>query len=55
MKTPLAGHFQILADLSPQTREKYLFRVFCASAVGSIIHAIVYTHLDISHAVIVVS
>jgi len=56
VKTTLASHFQLSTDLSPQTdEEKYMSHVPFASAVGSIMYAMVCTRPDISHAVSVVS
>ena len=57
VKTPLAAHFQLSADLSPQTdeEEKYISHVPYATAVGSIMYAMVCTRPDISHAVSVIS
>ena len=57
VKTPLAAHFRLSADLSPQTNkvEKYMSRVLYANAVGSIMYALVCTQSNISHAVSVVS
>ena len=57
VKTLLAGHFRLSADLSSQTNEeeKYISHVLYASAVRSIMYAMVCTRLDISHAVSVVS
>jgi len=45
VKTPLATHFRLSADLFPQIDEgeKYMSRVLHASAVGSIIYAMVCT------------
>ena len=41
VKTPLAAHFRLSTDLSPQTdEEKYMSRVSYISAVGSIMYAI---------------
>ena len=53
VKTPLAAHFQLLADLSPQIdeEEKYMSRVLYASTVGSIMYVIVCTRSNISHTV----
>ena len=57
VKTSLAAHFRLSADLSPQTdeEEKYMSHVPYVSAVGSIMSAMVCTRLDISHAVSVLS
>ena len=57
VNTPLAAHFKLSAALSPQTEEEveHMSRVPYASAVGSIMYAMVCTRPDISHAVSVVS
>ena len=57
VKSPLAAHFRLSADLSPQTdeEEKYISHVPYASTVGSIMYAMVCTRSDISRAVSVVS
>ena len=56
VKTSLAAHFLLSADLSPQTdEEKYMSHVPYASVVGSIMYAMVCTRPDISHAISVVS
>ena len=57
VKTPLAAHFWLSADLSPQTDEdeKYMSYVPYASAVGRIMYTMVCTWLDISNAINVVS
>ena len=56
VKTPLAAHIRFSADLSTQTdEEKYMSHVPYASAVESIMYAMVCTRLDISHAFSVVS
>ena len=57
VSTLLATHFKPLVDLSPQSEEEkeHRSRVPYASAVGSMMYAIVCTHLDILQAVSVVS
>lgn len=57
VSTPLAAHFRLSAALSPQTEEdkEHMSHVPYASAVGSIMYAMVCTRPDISHAVSVVS
>jgi len=57
VKTLLAAHFRLSADLFSQTDEekKYMFHVSYASVVGSIMYATVYIRPDISHAVSIVS
>lgn len=53
MSTPFVTHFNLLIALSPQTEEevKYMSRVPYASAIMSIIYAMVCTRPDISQAV----
>ena len=55
--TPLASHFKLSAKLAPRTREEveHMGRVPYASAVGSVMYAMVCTRPDISQAVSVVS
>ncbi|GKV35094.1 hypothetical protein SLEP1_g43407 [Rubroshorea leprosula] len=55
--TPLGAHFKLSSNLSPETEEekKFMARVPYASAVGSLMYAMVCTHPDISHVVSVVS
>lgn len=57
VRTPLGAHFSLSAALSPSTDEDrdYMSHVPYASAVGSIMYAMVCTRPDISHAVSVVS
>jgi hypothetical protein len=57
VSTPLAAHFRLSAELSPQSEdeEKYMSQVPYSSAVGSLMYAMVCTRPDISHAVSVVS
>ena len=57
VSTPLAAHFRLSAELSPQSEdeEKYMSQVPYSSAVGSLMYAMVCTRPDISHAVGVVS
>ncbi|ONK68535.1 uncharacterized protein A4U43_C05F12950 [Asparagus officinalis] len=57
VKTLLAAHFRLSADLSPQTEEEeqYMSCVPYASVVGSIMYAMVCTRPNISHTVSVVS
>jgi len=54
---PLAPHFKLSAKLSPKTVEEreYMTHVPYANAVGSLMYAMVYTRLDISQAVSMVS
>ena len=55
--TPLAPHFKLKATMSPTIVEKhkYMTRVPFASAVGSLIYAIVCTKPDLSQAVSIIS
>ncbi|GKV22644.1 hypothetical protein SLEP1_g32496 [Rubroshorea leprosula] len=55
--TPLGAHFKLSSNLSPEMEEekKFMARVPYASAVGSLMYAMVCTRPDISHAVSVVS
>uniref|UniRef100_A0A2N9IN85 Integrase catalytic domain-containing protein n=1 Tax=Fagus sylvatica TaxID=28930 RepID=A0A2N9IN85_FAGSY len=56
VSTPLAAHFKLSADLSPQSEEKeHMSRVPYASAVDSMMYVMVCTHPDISQVVCVVS
>lgn len=57
VSTSLAAHFRLLAALAPQTKEEeqFMSQVPCSSAVGSIMHDMVCTRLDISQAISVVS
>ena len=55
--TPLGTHFNLTKKQSPKTDEdkEYMAKVTYASAVGSLMYAIVCTRPDIAHAVGVVS
>ncbi|GKV08223.1 hypothetical protein SLEP1_g19888 [Rubroshorea leprosula] len=55
--TPLGPHFKLSSNLSPEMEEekKFMARVPYASAVGSLMYAMVCTRPNISHAVSVVS
>ncbi|CAH9120743.1 unnamed protein product [Cuscuta epithymum] len=57
VSTPLASHFKLSVQQCPSTKDekKEMDRVPCASAVGSLMYAMVCTRPDISHAVGVVS
>ena len=57
VSTPLASHFRLSKDQSPQTDEdkEYMAKVPYASAIGSLMYAMVCTRPDIGHAVGVVS
>ena len=53
VSTPLALHFKLKGTMSPTSVEEreFMTHVPYASAVGSLIYAMVYTRLDLSHAV----
>jgi ATP-binding cassette subfamily B (MDR/TAP) protein 1 len=57
VSTPLASHFRLSKDQSPQTEEEIEFmdKIPYASAIGSLMYAMVCTRPDIGHAVGVVS
>ncbi|KAH9325358.1 hypothetical protein KI387_005536 [Taxus chinensis] len=57
VSTPMAGHFKLSKDQCPSSHEevKYMTRVSYASAVGSLMYAMVCTRPDIAQAVGVVS
>ncbi|CAM8947691.1 unnamed protein product [Rhodiola kirilowii] len=57
VSTPLASHFQLSKDQSPITEDemKHMDKIPYASAIGSLMYAIVCTRPDIAHAVGVVS
>jgi len=55
--TPLACHFKLSSKQSPQLQdeEEEMSRVPCASAVGSLMYAMVYIRPDLTYAVTTVS
>ena len=55
--TPLENHFKLSKEQSPMTAEEHehMTLVQYASAVGSLMYAMVCTRLDIAHAVGLVS
>ena len=57
VSTPLASHFRLSKDQYPQTKEEkeFMAKVPYASAIGSLMYAMVCTRPDIGHAVGVVS
>ena len=57
VNTPFASHFKLCKEMCPKTQEDmdYMSKVPYASAVGSLMYAMVCTMPDIAHAVGVVS
>jgi hypothetical protein len=57
VSTPLGSHFRLTKDQSPKTEQEqaYMSKVPYASAIGSLMYAMVCTRPDIAHAVGVVS
>ena len=57
VSTPLGSHFKLSKERSPKTEEKrdHTSKVPYASAIGSLVYAMVCTRPDIAHAVGVVS
>lgn len=57
VSTPLANHFRLSTELSPQTEQKreYMSHVPYASVVGSLMYGIICTCSDISYAINVVN
>jgi len=57
LNIPLAGHFKLSKEMYPKAQEEmdYMSKVPYASAVGSLMYAMVCTKLDIAHALGVVS
>ena len=57
MSTPLGSHFKLSKEQSPKTKEErdHMSKVLYASAIGSLMYAMVYTRPNIAHAVGVVS
>eukprot|EP00253_Pinus_taeda_P004050 PITA_04050 len=57
VSTPFASHFKLSKEMCPKTQEDvdYMSKVPYASAVGSLMYAMVCTRPDIAHAVGVVS
>jgi hypothetical protein len=56
VKIPLASHFNLFSSLYPSNDEEkeYMSRVLYANVVGSLMHVMVSTRPNISHAVGVV-
>ncbi|KAH9706111.1 hypothetical protein KPL70_012113 [Citrus sinensis] len=57
VQTPLASHFKLLAAMCPQTavEQQEMLKVPYSNAVGNLMHAMMLTRPDISHALSVVS
>ena len=57
VSTPLGSHFKLSKEQSPKTEEEmdYMSKVSYASAIGSLMYAMVCTRPNIAHAVGVVS
>ena len=57
VSTPFANHFKLSKEMCPKTKEEmdYMSKFPYASAVGSLMYAMVCTRPDIAHAVGVVS
>jgi ATP-binding cassette subfamily B (MDR/TAP) protein 1 len=57
VSTSLALHFKLNASMSPCIEDecKYMAQILYANVVGALIYAMVYTRLDISYAVNMVS
>ena len=57
VSTPLGSHFKLSKEQSPKREEErdHMSKVPYASAIGSLMYAMVCTRLDIAHAVRVVS
>ncbi|KAG8482597.1 hypothetical protein CXB51_024457 [Gossypium anomalum] len=57
VSTPLAAHFRLSSTLSPQSDDEieYMSHVPYSSAVGSLMYAMVCSHLDLSYTVSAVS
>ena len=57
MSTPLGNHFRLSKEQSPKTKEErdHMSEVPCASAIGSLMYAMVCTRPDIAHAMGVVN
>ena len=57
VSTPLAAHFKLSSCLCPSTKadKAFMSKFPYTSAVGSLMYAMICTHLDLSHAVSVVS
>lgn len=57
VSTPLASHFRLSKEQSPKTKQEkdFMAKVPYASAIGSLMYAMVCTRPDIAHAVGVVS
>ena len=57
VNTPLDRHFKLSKEMCPKTQEeiKYMSKLPYSSTIGSIMYSMVFTRLDIAHAMGVVS
>ena len=57
VSTPLPGHLKLTIEMCPKTQEEEnkMSKVPYASAIGSLMYAMVCTRLDIAHVVRVIS
>ena len=57
VSTPFASHFRLSKDMCPKTQDEidHMSKIPYASAVGSLMYAMVWTRPDIAHVVGVVS
>ena len=57
VSTPLGSHFKLSKEQSPKTEEErdHISKVPCASAIGSLMYAMVCTRSNIANVVRVVS
>ena len=57
MSTLLASHFHLSKDQSPLNEQEwvYMAKVSCVFAIDNLMYAMIYTRLDIAHAMGVVS
>lgn len=57
VKTPIAAHFKLSGKLSPKSENEVqkMSKIPYSSAVGSLMYAMIYTCLDISQAISLVS
>jgi hypothetical protein len=52
ISTPLANYLKLTKEMCPKTHEeiKYMSRVPYSSTVGNLMYAMVFTRIDIAHA-----